>query len=153
LRKLIISMRTRRKLQTMLQKPTLPGIQLFPQQRLSNLDSLKTKRSLISQLTQRRSKQPWCLFTQQLLVSASFGGRQYSQPPPPRPSSPTSSYAHPVCHQAPSTYSTNEAPNTMPSSLLGPAHSTSPHQYAWHTREPTPQTPYRPQRATPYHLQ
>src|SRR5699024_10908076 len=76
LRELIISVRTRRKLQTMLQKPTLPGIQSLTQQRLSNLDSLKTKRSLISQLTQRRSKQPWCLFTQQLLVAASFGGRQ-----------------------------------------------------------------------------
>src|SRR5699024_12380799 len=60
----------------------------------------------------------------------------------------TSSYAHPVCHQAPSTYSTNEAPNTMPSSLLGPAHSTSPHQYAWHTREPTPQTPGRSEEHT-----
>src|SRR5690625_3127311 len=83
LRKLIISMRTRRKLQTMLQKPTLPGIQSLPQQRLSNFNGLKTKRSLSSKLPQRGSIKTRSFLTQQLLVGASSGGCQYSQPPFP----------------------------------------------------------------------
>src|SRR5699024_12628777 len=60
------------------------------------------------------------------------------------------SCAHPVCHRAPSTYSTNDAPNISPSSLLDLLHSTVLHQYAGHKREPTQPLPDPRQSANPY---